>query len=84
MNLLPVPVLQARIEAMPVKQCKSELAKITDESVREREWWIRSNIDGSRKHIFSSAANARVCAAHGDEFIKVIEVLDDLNALGED
>ena len=36
MNLLPVPQLQARIEAMPVKKWKSELAKIEDELVRER------------------------------------------------
>ena len=33
---LPVPQLQAKIEAMPVEKWKSELAKITDESVRER------------------------------------------------
>ena len=42
-----------------------------------REWWIRSNIDESKKHIFTSAANAKVHAMHGDEIIKVREVMDD-------
>ena len=36
MNLFPVPQLQARIEAMPVKKWKSELAKIQDDATRER------------------------------------------------